>query len=217
MTKNNAFKKTIRSYMEEYNVSYTAARKILDEESYLQGTGAITLIVGGTGTGKTIQFRELLKSQALPAAVILAHQEDIDYIKTTHYVESLPYLTNEHRIRLRVDALQNKKNLQNLVNQKKYSTFALDGIDYLANQGDKHLLDILPRKADLILTFQFHPIEADYDGEASVGETLDHLDNMNLSREKLSNRVKLIKHTTLDSYDRSKSRKDRFRVTDYLI
>lgn len=217
MTKNNAFKKTVRSYMEEHNLSYSAARKVIDEESYLQGTGAITLIIGGTGTGKTIQFRELLRNQPLPTAVILAHQEDIGYIKTTHYVESLPYLSRENGIRLRVDALQTKKNLQNLVNQKKYSTFALDGIDYLANQGENYLLDILPLKSDLILTFQFHPIEADYAGEASVGEALDHLDNMNLSREKMSNRIKLIKHTTLDSYDRSKSRKDRFRVTDYPL
>ena len=89
MTKNNAFKKTVRSYMEEHNLSYKAARAIVDEESYLQGTGAITLIIGGTGTGKTIQFRELLKSQPLPTAVILAHQEDIDYVNTTHYVENL--------------------------------------------------------------------------------------------------------------------------------
>lgn len=215
MTKNNAFKKNVRAYMEDHNISYAEARKIVDEESYLQGTGAITLIIGGTGTGKTIQFREILKNQLIPTAVILAHQEDIDYVKTTHYVETLPYLTNEHRIRLSVDAFQTKKNFQNLVNQKKYSTFSLDGIDFCANQGEKYLLDIFPRKADLILTFQFHP--AELDSADSVGEALDRLDSMNLSREKLNNRVKLIKHTVLDSYDLSKRREERFRVTDYHL
>ena len=130
-------------------------------------------------------------------------------------LRTLPYVTNEDRIRLRVDALQTKKNFQNLVDQKKYSTFSLDSIDFCANQGGKYLLDIFPRKADLILTFQFHPVEVD--SEDSVGEALEHLDSMNLSREKLSNRVTLIKHTTLDSYDFSKSQNDRFRVTDYPL
>lgn len=212
MTKNNAFKKNVRAYMEIHNVSYAEARKIVDEESYLQGTGAITLIVGGTGTGKTIHLRELLKEQTLTTAVIVAHQEDIDYIKTTHYVESVPHLTDKYGSSLHVDTLQAKKNFQNLVKQKKYSTFAIDGIDYFAHHGEKFLLDTFPRKADLILTFQFHVA-----GEDFISEVLERLDDAELSRQRLSQRVKVIKNTTLDAYDVSRSREDRFRVTDYYL
>lgn len=212
MTKNNAFKKTVRAYMETHNLSYAEAHKIVDEESYLQGTGSITLIIGGTGTGKTIQFRELLKNQSLPTAVILAHQEDIDYVRTTHYVETAPYLTDKYGSRLRVDGTQAKKDFQKLVKQKKYSTFAIDGIDYYAHQGEKYLLDTLPRKADLILTLQFHVT-----GEDLISEALERLDDMELSRQRLSQRVKVIKNTTLDAYDISKRRNDRFRVTDYPL
>lgn len=212
MTKNNGFKKTIRAYMETYNVSYSEARKSVDEVSYLQGTGSITLIIGGSGTGKTIQLRELLKNQSLLTAVILAPHEDIDSFRTTHYVESVPHLIDEVGRHLCVDAIQAKKNFQNLVDQKKYSTFAIDGIDYLAHQGEKYLLDTFPRKADLILTFQFHVA-----GEDFIAEVLERLDDAELSRQRLSQRVKVIKNTTLDTYDVSKNREDRFSVRDYYL
>lgn len=210
MTKNNAFKKTVRSYMEEHNLSYTAAHKMLDEESYLQGTGSITLIVGPTGTGKTIVFRELLKTQTLSTAVLLAHEEEINYVGTTHRTETLqpkfydyspriPHLDNNHA----------KQTIQKLVAQKKYSLFAIDGLGYIANQGEAHLLDTLPSRADLILTFQFSPYP-------EIEDALDHLDRMNLSQNRLSKRVKLIKH--LSRNDRLPyGDKNRYQVVDYYL
>lgn len=206
MTQNNAFKKTIRAYMETHNISYTEARKILDEESYLQGTGSITLIVGRSGSGKTMELLEMLKSQTAPTAVLPAHEQEMYSGGTTYYQEPL----------------KSKKALQDLADQKKYSLFAIDGIDWYTHTGETYFLDALPRRADLILTIQFNPID-------DISEALDFLDRMELSREKLSQRVKLVKHATdYLPFEFSKKpvdvvknlidvRKNRFQVAEYHL
>lgn len=200
MTQNNAFKKTIRAYMETHNLSYTEARKILDEESYMQGTGSITLIVGGSGAGKTMTFREILRTQTLTTAVLLVHEQEIDYVGPTHHF---------------LDVLEGKSQLKELVEQKKYSQFAIDsisGVDSWHPEGNSYLLDDLPRKADLILTIQCGPDIAN-----DVVKLLNHLDNMELSRDKLSKRVKLIKQAYRIDYRPFGLSKNRFQVADYYL
>jgi ABC-type cobalamin/Fe3+-siderophores transport system ATPase subunit len=200
MTKNNAFKKTIRAYMETHNLSYTAARKILDEEAYLKGTGAITLIVGATGTGKTITLREMLKTQTLPTAVLVVHEQEIDYVGPTHHF---------------LDVLEGKSQLQNLVEEKKYSQFAIDsisGADIWHPEGENYLLDDLPRKADLILTIQCGPDMAN-----DIEKILGYLDSMKLSREKLSKRVKLVRQAYRIDYRPFGLPNNRFHVADYHL
>lgn len=199
MTQNNAFKKTVRAYMETHNLSYAAARKIVDEESYLQGTGSITLIVGHSGAGKTIAFREMLQNQTIPTAILLGHEQDISYVRgeATHHLE----------------ILQNKQNLQNLVKQKKYSLFAIDDIGYYDGSPDEgYILDALPRRADLILTFQVRSQIAD-----DVVKLLECFDSMELSREKLSKRVNLIRKAYIAEPHFLSNRKNRFQVADYHL
>lgn len=217
MTKNNAFKKTVRSYMEEHSLSYSAARKMLDEESYLQGTGAITLVIGGSWSGRTIQFSELLKQQDNETAVFLAHKENLEDIDTPHTIEILPYSYRNDGSRDRIDVLQAKKSFQNLVDQKLYSTIAIEGIDYCAHQGQKNFLDVIPNRTDLILSFQFHPAKFDTTDENFIEDALERLDDMELSHRKLSKRVKVIQHTTVDASDLSKSWKDRLNVKEYRL
>ena len=202
MTKNNAFKKTVRAYMETHSLNYAEARKILDEESYLQGTGSITLIVGRSGNGKTIALREMLKTQTLATAVLLGKpDEDIDYVRggTAH----------------RFAALKSSQDIQTLVEQKKYSLFAINDIDsYYYDHSDvkDYLLDLIPRRADLILTLQVGPDITD-----DLDKLLDYFDRMELSREKLSKRVTLIRKAYIAEPHFLSNRKNRFKVADYHL
>jgi hypothetical protein len=216
MTKNNGFKKTIRAYMEAHNLTYSEARKILDEESYLQGTGAITLVIGGTWSGRTIQFSKSISHQRHDTAVFLAHAEDLEDIITDHRIEILPVLLREDGSRERIDVVQAKKDLRNLVDQKIYSTIAIEGIDYCVNHRQKNFLDVLPSRADLILSFTFHPAKVHTTDEEFILEVLERLDSMELSHKKLSKRVKVIQHTT-DTHDTSKRWADRLNVREYRI
>jgi ATPase subunit of ABC transporter with duplicated ATPase domains len=187
--------------MDSHNVSYTAARKILDEESYLQGTGSVTLIIGATGVGKTTALKKLLSSQTmLPTAVLTAHKEELASFNSSF-----------------VGVLKSKEHLQKLATEKKYSQYAIDDLGELLYMIDEpeYLLDSLPQKADLIITlYSSRSMQHE-----SVEDILHRFDALKLSKDSLSQRVKLIKHITMDDrfwgYDRGF--RDRVQITDYHL
>lgn len=194
MTKNRAFKQAVRAHMKAHGINYVAARQMMtDSDADALGkfstahscqemvassrSGNITVILGGTATGKTSIARSILSVMDTNRAAIFSKYEG----RRTEY--------SAYNVDTFVENFDDNETLMSVASSGKYSSFIFDEISAISLADGLNPLDVLPSDANIFLLLHSLVNEEDIQGVVS------HLDGLNLSGKKLEGRVERIKHT----------------------
>lgn len=137
--------------------------------------GAITVIMGNSGEGRTLWLREFINSSAVPTALLTTNFVELVRIESPHYAELLTELP---------DYSSNPERVRKWVAEGRFERFAIDDLKTFMQvfKDEPYPLDLFPSTAQIIIVV-----------EQPESLILDHFDSLKLSTRKLSDRVMVLK------------------------
>lgn len=144
--------------------------------------GAITVIMGNSGEGRTLWLREFINSSAVPTALLTTNFVELVRIESPHYAELLTEVP---------DYSSNPERVRKWVAEGRFERFAIDDLRTFMQvfKDELYPLDLFPSGAEIIIAV-----------EQPESLILDHFDPLKLSRRKLSDRVMVLKQV-ISHYD----------------